>query len=64
MTSKKQEKKQYYMVVRMLATDIDFVVEMVTVEELFMTWSEFIKYVKKNYVFKTSRKRYGYAVVA
>ena len=63
MTNKKLEKK-YYMVVRMLATDIDFVVEMVVVEELYMTWSEFIKYVKKNYVFKTSRKRYGYAVVA
>lgn len=52
-----------YKVVRIEETEVDWLVNIVTLETVEMTWTEFMKHVKKHYCLKESRKRYGYAVV-
>ena len=63
-TMKRKEMPNYYSVVRYVPTDLDFLVEVVTVETVFMTWSDFVKYAKKKYDVKHVEKRLLTAVVA
>lgn len=58
------EATRLYQVVRVHETDIEWLVDMETVEEVEMTWTEFMKYVKKHYELKSTKKTAGYAVVA
>lgn len=52
-----------YSVIRYVATDVDYVVNVEIVEELNLTWNESIKYAKKNYSVVKFNKRRGVIIV-
>lgn len=59
----RREATRWYSVMRLVNTDSEFVVDMVEVEQVEATWTEFMKYVKKNYELKSVRRNTGMAFV-
>lgn len=52
-----------YSIIRYASTDVDYVVNVEIVEELNLTWSELIKYAKRNYSVVKFNKRRGVIIV-
>ena len=58
-----KRKDEMYSIIRYVSTDVDYVVNVETVEELSLTWNESIKYAKKNYSVVKFNKRIGVIIV-
>lgn len=61
---KKAECIGYYEIVRTSKTDVEWMVNIETVEEFKGTWSEFVAYAKSKYIVRETNKRGGVIKVA
>ena len=54
-----REATRFYTIARVNETEVDFIADVEIIEEVEMTWTEFMKYVKKSYELLRTDKRHG-----
>ncbi len=56
--------KQYYSIIRLSNTEVDYIIDAQTLETVCMSWADFLKYAKARYAVLHTQKRRHYIIVA